>query len=69
MQNINVVPKPKNILSNDAIVLAVSLILWTGKWIKLFTETVFAPNIHFQHIGLKLQENQVHYSKERKFFV
>jgi hypothetical protein len=31
--------------------------LCTGKWIKLFTETVLAFNQHFQHIGLNLQEN------------
>ncbi len=36
---------------------------------KLFTETVFAFNLHFQHIGLNLQENQVHHSKECKILV
>jgi hypothetical protein len=44
-------------------------ILCAGKWIKLFTKTVFEFNLHFQHIGLTLQENQVHHSKERKLLV
>jgi hypothetical protein len=33
---------------------------------KLFTETVLAFNFYFHHIGLSLQENQVHHSKEPK---
>jgi hypothetical protein len=33
---------------------------------KKFTETVLAVSLHFQHIGLNLQENQVHHSKEHK---
>jgi hypothetical protein len=39
------------------------------KWIKHFTETVLAVNLHFQHIGLNLQETQVHHSKERMILV
>ncbi len=46
-----------------------SNILCAGKWIKVFTKTVFEFNLHFQHIGLTLQENQVHHSKERKLLV
>jgi hypothetical protein len=33
---------------------------------KLFTETDLAINLHFQHIGRNLQENQVYHSKERQ---
>jgi hypothetical protein len=70
MQNPHVVSKPKfNALSNGALVTAVSLILCTEKWIKLFTENLFAFNMHFQHIGLNLDENQVHHSKERGILV
>jgi hypothetical protein len=66
MQNVNVVFKPGfPAFSNGALVFAVSLILCTGKWIKPFIEIVFAFNLHFQHIGLNLQEKQVHHSKER----
>jgi hypothetical protein len=44
---------------------AVGLILFTRKFYKLFTGTVLAFNLYFQQIGLNLQENQVHHSKER----
>jgi hypothetical protein len=69
IQNIHVVSRLKfHVLSNCVLVFDVSLILCTGKWIKLFTETVLAFNLHFQHIGLNIQEKQVHHSKERKFW-
>ncbi len=55
-----------HVFSKGTLVLAVSLILCTGKWIKLFTKTVHAFNLH---IGLNLQENQVHHSKERQMLV
>jgi hypothetical protein len=51
-------------LSNGALVSGVSLILCTGKWKKIFTETELAFNMHFQHKRLNLQEKQVHHSKE-----
>jgi hypothetical protein len=42
MQNGHFVSKPElHALSNGALVLAVSLILWTGKLIKQFTELCF----------------------------
>jgi hypothetical protein len=70
MQNVNVVSTPKfPALSNGALVSAVSLILCTGKGIKLFTETDLAFNLHFQHVVLNLQENQVHHLKEREILV
>ncbi len=73
MQNVHVVSRPEfHVLSNGALVFPVSLILCTGKWIlKLFTETVLAFNLHFQHmeLGLDLQENQMHHSKEREILV
>ncbi len=70
MQNVHVVSRPEfQVLSNGAIGLGVSLVLCTGKWIELFTETLLAFNLHFQHIGLNLQENQVHHSKEPKTLV
>jgi hypothetical protein len=53
MQNTKVASRTKflpNLLFNGALVFAVSLILWTGKWIKLFTETVHAFNLNFQLI-------------------
>jgi hypothetical protein len=52
--------------SNVPLVFAVSLKLITEKWNQLFTETVLAFNLHFQHKGMHLQENQVHHSKEHK---
>jgi hypothetical protein len=67
MRNVRVVSRPKfYVLSNGALVFGVSLVLCTGKWIQLFTETVLAINLHFQHIKLNLQENQVYHSKELK---
>ncbi len=51
MLNFHVVSRPEfHVLSNGALVTAVSLILCTGKWTKLFTVTVLAFNLHFQHI-------------------
>ncbi len=38
-----------------------------GKWTQLFTETVLAFNLHFEQLGLNLEENQVHHSKERNY--
>jgi hypothetical protein len=65
MQNFHVVSRAKfNALSNGALGFAVSLILYTGKWINLFKEIVLAFKLHFQHIGLNLEENQVHHSKK-----
>ncbi len=67
MQNAHVVSRPEfHALSNGALVFHVSLILCTGKWEKTFTETVFLVNMHFQHIGLHVQEIQVHHSKKPK---
>ncbi len=52
------VPIPEfPVLSNGALFSALSLILCTGKCNQLFTETVLASNLHFQHIGLNWQEN------------
>jgi hypothetical protein len=43
MQNVHVVSSPKcHALSNGPLVFAVSEILCTGKWSKLFTETDLA---------------------------
>jgi hypothetical protein len=71
--NVRVVSRPKfHVLSNGALVFAVSQILCTGKLIKIFPETVFAFHLHFQHmlsIPFNLQENQVHHSKDRKILV
>jgi hypothetical protein len=48
MQNVHVPSRPEfNVLSNGALVTAASLILCTGKWEKLFKETVLAFNLHF----------------------
>jgi hypothetical protein len=72
MQNVSVVSIPKfHVISIGALGFAVNLILCTGKWMKLLTETVLAFNLHFQHIGLRsnLQENQVRHSKDRKMMV
>ncbi len=70
MQNVHVVSRPKfYVLSNDALVLAASLILCTGKWRKLFTETVLAFNLHFQQLGINLQKIQLCHSKERGILV
>jgi hypothetical protein len=69
MQNVNVVSTNITefyVLSNSALVSAVILILCTGKWIKPFTKNVRAFNLHCKHIGLNLQENKMHHSKERK---
>jgi hypothetical protein len=70
MQNVHVVSRPTfYVLSNGALVFHVSLILCTGKWIQLLTETLLAINLHFQHIGLNLQGKQIHHSKERIILV
>jgi hypothetical protein len=67
MQNNNVVSKPEfHVLSNSSLDFTASLILYIGKWIKSLIETVLAFNLHFQHIGLNLQENQVNHLKESK---
>jgi hypothetical protein len=64
MQIVHVASRPKfHVLSNGALVFGVTLISCTGKWINLFTETVLVFNLHFQHTGLHLQENQVHHSQ------
>jgi hypothetical protein len=53
MQNINAASIPKfHVLSNGATVFAARIILFTGKWIELFTGTVLAFNLQLQHIGL-----------------
>lgn len=58
MKNVKVVSKPKvYVTSNGAFVFAVIMILYTGKWIRLFIGTVFTVNLHFQHIVLNLQGN------------
>ncbi len=54
---------------NGVLGFDVSLLLCTGKWSKLFTEALLALNLHFQHLGLNLQENQVHHSKDPKILV
>jgi hypothetical protein len=41
----------------------VSLILCTGKCLKLFTETVHALNLHFKHIGLSIEENSAPFER------
>jgi hypothetical protein len=72
MRNIFAVSIPKcHALSNGALRFPVCLILFAGKWRKLFTETVLAFNLHFQQLGLglKLQESAVQNSKERKILV
>ncbi len=49
MKNVHVVSKPVfHVLPNGALVFAVILILCTGKWRQLFTETVLAFNMHFK---------------------
>jgi hypothetical protein len=66
MQNVHAISRLFHVLSNGALVFTISLIiLCTGKWIELFAETLLAFNLHFQLIGINLQENQVHHSKER----
>jgi hypothetical protein len=63
----NIVSRPKfHVIPNGALVFAASPIFCTRKWIELFTETLLAFSLHFQHIGLNLEENKVHYSKESK---
>ncbi len=71
MQNDSADSRPKfDVISNGALVFSVPKPnILTGKWIKLFFETVLAFNLHFQHIGLNLRENQVYHSKERKILV
>jgi hypothetical protein len=51
MQNFNVVSRLKlNVISNGALIFAVSLALCAGRGIKPFTETLLLFNLHFQHI-------------------
>ncbi len=57
-------PDEIHALSNGAHVFAVSL-KCPGKWMKLFTKNLLPFKLHFQHIRLNFQENQVHHSKER----
>jgi hypothetical protein len=46
MQNVHVVSSPLfDVLCDGALVFALSLILCTGKWIKLFAETVLAFSV------------------------
>ncbi len=53
MQNFQVVSSLKfHVLSNGAFVFGTSLILCTGKWIKLFTETVLEFSLLFQRIDI-----------------
>jgi hypothetical protein len=66
MQNFHVVSRAFQALSSGALLFAVSLIFCTGK---IFTEAVFAFNLQLQYIGLNLQNNQVHHSKEPKILV
>ncbi len=62
MQNATVVSRPGfPALSNGALVSLVSLILCTGKWRKLFTETGPAFNI-----GLKYRKNKCTIRKSGK---
>ncbi len=66
IQNINAISRPNfHVISNGSLICAVSLIFCAGKLIKLFTETVLAFNMLFQHIGLNLRKTQVHHSKKR----
>ncbi len=59
MQNVHVVSRPElPVLSNGALSFAVSLILCTGKWIQLFTETDLAFNLHFQYNKTQLTGKQ-----------
>jgi hypothetical protein len=69
-QNVTFVSRPNfHVLSNGALVSGASRRLCTGQWGKLFTEPVPTINLHFRYIGLNLQENQVHNSKEQKILV
>jgi hypothetical protein len=70
MQNVHVVSRPRfHALSNGALYLVVSIILCiTGKWVKLVTETVLEFNLHFQHIGLNLQESKCTIQKSVKLW-
>jgi hypothetical protein len=67
MQNVHVAYRPFPALSNSngALAFAISVILCTGK----FTEAVLAFNLHFQQLGINLQGNKVHHSKEREILV
>jgi hypothetical protein len=50
IQNLNAASRPSNVLSNGELVFRVNLILCTETLIQLFTETLLAFNLHFQHI-------------------
>ncbi len=59
MQNDRVVSRPVfHALSNGALVFAVSRILCTGKWRKLFTETLLAFNLTFSAYMTQLTEEK-----------
>jgi hypothetical protein len=65
MQNFLVVPRQTfHVLSNGVLGFLYVYVLCTGTCRKLLTETVLPINLHSQHIGLNLQENKVHHSKE-----
>jgi hypothetical protein len=69
MQNVHVDPRPDfHVISNGALAFAVSQILCTGKWIKLFTGSVLAFNLHFQHVGINLHEIKCTIPKSAKFW-
>ncbi len=57
-----------HVLSNGALVFAVSLILCTKKWVKLFAKTVIAFNSILAY-RTDLTENQVHHSKEPSILI
>jgi hypothetical protein len=63
------ISRPKfHALSNVALDFDGNLILCTGKWIKIFTETT-SIQPPFLAYGTQLQVSQVHRSKERKVLV
>ncbi len=69
MPNVLVVPSLKfHVLSNGVLAFAVSLILCTGIWKKLFTEALLAFKLNSQNISLNFQGKQVHHLKERDIF-
>jgi hypothetical protein len=66
MQNVSVVSRPKMyVLSNGAIIFAVSLKLCKGKWTKLLIKPVLAfnPQILHNRSHPQLTGNKVHPSK------
>jgi hypothetical protein len=70
MQNVHVVSRPKfHVFSNGALVFGVSLILAYREMDSTIYGRRACVNLRFQHIGLNLQENQVHHSKESKIMI